>query len=78
MKYPVAILFVFVCFFTVSKAIAQQDRFAKIGGQEYTMRGDQLIEPKPLVLPKKVLPIGVAGNSQFRFSKKVDSTKKRI
>jgi hypothetical protein len=73
MKYSVAILFVFVCFFTASKAIAQQDRFAKIGGQEYSMRGDQLIEPKPLVLPKKVLPIGIASNSQFKFSKKVDS-----
>ena len=73
MKYPVAILFVFVCFFTASKAIAQQDRFAKIGGQEYTMRGDQLIEPKPLDLPKRILPSSISIKKPIVFSKKTDS-----
>lgn len=73
MKYSVAIVFAFACFFSSLNAYSQQDRFAKIGGQEYKMRGDQLIEPKPLVLPKKVLPLGIAGKSQFIFSKKVDS-----
>ena len=73
MKYLSGLFFVFVCMFSASHVIAQQDRFAKIGGQEYTMRADQLIEPKPLEISKKILPTGVSNNTKFVFAKKADS-----
>jgi hypothetical protein len=48
-------------------AFSQQDRFAKIGGQEYKLRKDELIEPLPPVLPNKLLRSGNPPKAPLSF-----------
>ena len=67
-------------------AFSQQDRFAKIGGQEYKLRKDELIEPLPPVLPNKllrsgnppmaVLPFVMAHESKEMLYAELDSMRK--
>ncbi len=59
------------------KSHAQQDRFAKIGGQQYELRKDLLIEPQPLSLPDKVLPGGMVSSSAINF-KRNNETKEAL
>ena len=49
-------------------AFSQQDRFAKIGGQEYKLRKDELIEPLPPVLPNKLLRSGNPPSTALPFA----------
>ena len=53
-----------ICFLETA---AQNDQFAKIGGQTYTLRKDQLIEPAPQKLIQKKLPSGILSASPFQF-----------
>ena len=48
-------------------AFSQEDRFAKIGGQEYKLRKDELIEPLPPVLPNKLLRSGNPPKAPLSF-----------
>lgn len=73
MKNPVAFVLLAATLLASEKSFSQQDRFAKIGGQEYKLRKDELIEPAPAVLPKILLPEGVASASPLSFKKMLDS-----
>lgn len=42
-----------------------QDRFARIGAQEYTLQRELLIEPSPSKLPATYLPGGIIGADKF-------------
>ena len=53
-----------ICFLETT---AQNDQFAKIGGQSYTLRKDQLIEPAPQKLIQKKLPSGILSATPFQF-----------
>lgn len=58
-------------FFGIS--IAQQDRFAKIGGQKYTLQKEILTEPKPIPISGKQLPVGIASSTPLQFNSKKDT-----
>ena len=54
-------------------AYSQQDRFAKIGGQEYNLRKEELIEPQPPILPPIFLPSGIGFSKPFTFYAKPET-----
>lgn len=51
----------------------QQDRFAKIGGQEYKLRKEDLVEPQPPQLPNLVLPAGIGSSKPLAFLAKAET-----
>lgn len=67
--------------------MAQQDRFAQIGGQSYALRRDLLIEPGPPDITRKTLPVSISKAFPISFSrpaetpenlkKELDSARKR-
>ena len=73
----IQIIFLCLLVFKFNNAIAQTDRFAKIGGQNYDLRKDLLIEPGPPVLTNKILSNGVKGNNPLIFNAQL-STKEEL
>ena len=62
---------VFLCSFifldgSLNKTYGQEDQFAKIGAQHYTLRTNLLVEPQPPVLTEKYLPAGIDKSVVFK------------
>ena len=80
-------LFLTIWLCTAQLSMAQQDRFAQIGGQSYLLRRDLLVEPGPPDITRKTLPVSISNASSFAFSrpaetaeilkKELDSARKR-
>ena len=57
----------------IQSALAQQDRFAQIGGQSYALRANLLVETKPETFTLKNLPSGLDRLPNIRFQTPVAS-----
>ena len=55
------------------RSYAQQDRFAKIGAQEYSTQKNGLIEPGPPVLHDRILPGGINDQQKYFIKNPINS-----
>ena len=59
--------------FVSQAATAQQDRFAQIGGQSYSLRRDLLVEPGPPDITRKTLPASMSVPGPILFQRPAET-----